>query len=92
MSGTRQQMTGGIQKYSVTIAGHRTSISLEPVFWEALSAIAAGRGVPLATLITEIDRDRTANRTSDQIYNLSSAIRVFVLAFYRSAGTGDKQP
>ncbi|MEO3432875.1 ribbon-helix-helix domain-containing protein [Inquilinus sp. CAU 1745] len=58
-------------KRSVTIAGHRTSISLEPEFWAALRAIAERRGQSLNQLVEAIDADRDRN--------LSSAIRVFVL-------------
>ena len=46
-----------VSKRSVTIAGHRTSISLEPPFWEALAEIAAGRGMSVAALVAEIDRE-----------------------------------
>jgi len=58
-------------KRSVRIAGHATSISLEPAFWQALCEIAAQRGIPVNTLLTEIDAARGGN--------LSSAIRLFVL-------------
>jgi predicted DNA-binding ribbon-helix-helix protein len=64
-----------IVKHSVSIAGHRTSISLEAAFWDALKDIAAGRGLAVAQLIREIDLTRQTN--------LSSAIRVFILARYR---------
>ena len=60
-----------LQKKSVTIAGHATSITLEPEFWCELKAIACARGLSLNGLIAEIDRDRPGN--------LSSALRVFVL-------------
>ena len=60
-----------VEKRSVLIAGHRTSVSLEPEFWEALKAIASKRGSSLNRLIAEIDAERSGN--------LSSAIRVFVL-------------
>ena len=64
-------------KRSVTISGHRTSVSLEADFWQALTEIAAELKRPLAKLIDEIDkRDGRSN-------NLSSALRVFVLAHYR---------
>ncbi|WP_404403137.1 ribbon-helix-helix domain-containing protein [Pelagibacterium halotolerans] len=66
-----------MQKRSLTIAGHRTSIALEPEFWDALDAIAAARGIPLTGLIEEIDESR-------KTANLSSAIRVTVLEWYRS--------
>ncbi len=64
-----------VVKRSVVIAGHRTSVSLEPAFWDALKAVAARRGVSLNRLIAEIDAARTGN--------LSSAIRVFVLNSFR---------
>lgn len=60
-----------LRKHSVVIAGHRTSISLEAAFWDALRAIAAADGRSVASLVAEIDRRRTGN--------LSGAIRVFVL-------------
>ena len=60
-----------MQKRSVTIAGHRTSISLEEEFWELLTAAAADEGLPLAQLVARIDEERTTN--------LSSAIRVWLL-------------
>ena len=59
-------------KRSVTIQGHRTSFTLEPVFWEALRAVAAEQGRPLSALVAEIDEARTTN--------LSSAIRVWLFA------------
>jgi predicted DNA-binding ribbon-helix-helix protein len=66
-------MTKGITKRSVMIAGHRTSVSLEAPFWEALREIAAARGQSVQALIGAIDEGRGGQ-------NLSSAIRVFVLA------------
>jgi predicted DNA-binding ribbon-helix-helix protein len=59
-------------KRSISIAGHRTSISLEPEFWDALSEIAKSRGISVATLVAEIDVGRSGR-------NLSSAIRVYLL-------------
>jgi predicted DNA-binding ribbon-helix-helix protein len=59
-------------KRSVTVAGHRTSVSLEEAFWVALQRIATARGRSVSELIADIDRGRSGN--------LSSAIRVFVLA------------
>jgi predicted DNA-binding ribbon-helix-helix protein len=58
-------------KRSLTIAGHRTSLSLEPEFWQALQREAAARGIAVAALVTEIDRTRGER-------NLSSAIRVWL--------------
>lgn len=60
----------GLAKRSVTIAGHATSISLEPVFWEALRAAADEERRPLSALVAEIDEARTTG--------LSSAIRVWL--------------
>ncbi|MBM3481173.1 MAG: ribbon-helix-helix domain-containing protein [Alphaproteobacteria bacterium] len=73
-------MTGlPIRKRSVTIAGHATSVSLEPEFWAELRAIAGARGVSLNALVGEVDAVRGAR-------NLSSALRVHVLeALRRSA-------
>ncbi|WP_158046569.1 ribbon-helix-helix domain-containing protein [Skermanella pratensis] len=65
-------MDSAIRKRSVTIAGHSTSVSLEAAFWDALKDIAADRGVSVNALIEAIDEGRSGN--------LSSAIRVFVLA------------
>ena len=67
-----------MRKHSVVIAGHRTSISLETAFWRALLDIAKIRGVSANQLITRIDRERQGN--------LSSAIRLCVLAAMSSAG------
>ena len=60
------------QKRSVLIAGHQTSISLEPMFWRALEAAAKERGCAVNALVAEIDAERLdASRTP----NLTSAIR-----------------
>ena len=59
-------------KRSLTIAGHRTSLSLERAFWRQLEALAAARGISLSALVAEIDAAR-----GDA--NLSSALRVFAL-------------
>lgn len=61
-------------KRSLSIAGHRTSISLEPAFWDELKAIAGTEGRSVAAIIADIDRDLTQGSGS-----LSSALRVFVL-------------
>ena len=59
-------------KRSILIAGHQTSISLEPMFWHALEAAAREHGCPLNTLVAEIDAVRL---DADQPPNLTSAIR-----------------
>lgn len=70
------QRKSRIVKRSIVIAGHKTSISLEEDFWQALKEIAARRNMRLSELVTSIDAERVHT-------NLSSAIRLFVLAFYR---------
>lgn len=65
-------MTGAaIRRHSVTLQGHRTSISLEDAFWDRLKAIARRRGLSMNALITEVDAARAGN--------LSSALRVLAL-------------
>jgi predicted DNA-binding ribbon-helix-helix protein len=63
-------------KRSVTIAGHETSISLEPIFWQALEAAAAARELPLNALIAAIDHARIQG---DDPPNLASAIRTWLM-------------
>lgn len=65
----------GPVKRSVMIAGHATSISLEPVFWEALKAAAVEEGLPLSALVARIDAARVEARDAP---NLGSAIRVWL--------------
>lgn len=67
-----------MKKRSVSIAGHQTSISIEDPFWQALRRIAAERRQSLAGVIAAIDGDRPAET------NLSSAIRLTVLAWYQA--------
>jgi predicted DNA-binding ribbon-helix-helix protein len=61
-------------KRSFSIAGHRTSIALEPEFWAVLESAAKRRDEPLATLVAQIDADRTPDRP------LASALRVRALS------------
>ena len=70
----------GLVKGSVSIAGHRTSLSLEPIFWAALRSAAVGRGKPLNAVVTEIDEARTTN--------LSSAVRVWLFEQAQAATAG----
>lgn len=64
-------------KRSVEIAGHKTSISLEPVFWDLLKEEAANRAVPLNALIARIDAERLEAATPP---GLAGAIRVWIAA------------
>ncbi len=63
-----------LEKRSVTLAGHRTSVALEPEFWAALAAIAEGRGQTLAGLVAAVDAARQPAQP------LASALRVFALS------------
>lgn len=73
-------MGAGIVKRSVSIAGHRTSVSLEEPFWEALREIAEREGISIQSLIGRIDSERGEQ-------NLSSAIRVHVLMSLRATAS-----
>ncbi|HYP62322.1 MAG TPA: ribbon-helix-helix domain-containing protein [Acidocella sp.] len=66
-------MLGVLEKRSFSLSGHRTSVALEPAFWTALEAIAAGEGIALSALITRLDAGRGENQP------LASALRVFAL-------------
>jgi len=65
----------GPVKRSVNIAGHSTSITLEPIFWKALVGAAEAEGLPLNALVARIDAERVAQ---DDLPNLASAIRVWL--------------
>ena len=67
-----------IRKHSATLHGHRTSFSLEDEFWLEVKAIAAQRGISLASLIAEIDDQRSPES------NLSSALRLHVLKWLKA--------
>ena len=64
------------RKRSVLIAGHQTSISLEPMFWKALEAAAKERGCPVNALVAEID---AARLEAERPPNLTSAVRQWLL-------------
>jgi len=66
-----------VVKRSIVVSGHKTSVSLEDAFWTGIKEIASGRNITLSDLVTAVDSER-------QQGNLSSAIRLFVLDFYRS--------
>ena len=69
-------MKSTIVKRSIVVAGHKTSVSLEDAFWTGLKEIRE-RHMTLSELVAEIDAQR-------QLGNLSSALRLFVLDFYRT--------
>jgi predicted DNA-binding ribbon-helix-helix protein len=70
---------------NIVVAGHRTSVRLEPVMWDALRDIAREKDMAVNALVTEIDRHRGAP-------SLTAAIRVYIVDFYRRSarirGTG----
>jgi predicted DNA-binding ribbon-helix-helix protein len=64
-----------LQKRSFSLAAHRTSVALEPEFWDVLDQIAAARGLALSALIAELDADRVPEQA------LASTLRIFALRF-----------
>lgn len=70
------------EKHSLTLAGHRTSVSLEPEFWACFRKIAEEKDIPINALAAAIDADRGVER------GLASAIRVFVLGHYMARAKG----
>ena len=62
-----------LEKRSLSLSGHRTSLALEPEFWAALGALATSDGLSLAALVTRIDATRTPEQP------LASALRVYAL-------------
>ena len=71
-------MSGRPIKRSLTLKGHRTSVSLEDEFWRAFRDIAEGKSLPINALAAEIDADRAPDT------GLASAIRIYILRFYRT--------
>ena|SRR5215211_3898910 len=78
-------MKSPVVKRSIVIAGHKTSVSLEDAFWRGLKEIAAARNMTLSDMVAAIDGGRDQG-------NLSSAIRLFVLEYYRSQGSAERSP
>ena len=77
-------MKSAVIKRSVIVNGHKTSVSLENEFWDALRQVAKQSNVSVARLLIEIERSRTT-------INLSSAIRIFLLNYFRTQNS-DRQP
>ena len=71
-------MKSPVVKRSIVVAGHKTSVSLEEAFWNGMKEISGLRDMTLSELVGEIDSNR-------QQGNLSSAIRLFVLDYFRIA-------
>jgi predicted DNA-binding ribbon-helix-helix protein len=77
-------MTTAVKKRSIIIGGHKTSISLEDNFWTSLKHIASARRTTVSDVVASLDATRENG-------NLSSAIRVFVLAHYRAMAVASPQ-
>lgn len=78
-------MRSPVVKRSVVIAGHKTSVSLEDAFWRGLKEIAVLQGQTLSDLVADIDQNR-------DLGNLSSAIRLYVLEYYRERANRRAEP
>ena len=79
-------MKSPVAKRSIAIRGHKTSVSLEEAFWNGMKEISGLRNMTLSELVGEIDHNR-------QDSNLSSAIRVFVLDYFKSrAAAAAREP
>lgn len=76
-----QQMTRPVKR-SFSIRGHRTSISLEAAFWDALREAAVREGISLAALVGRIDEGRGRA-------GLSSAVRIWILGYFREASAAE---
>jgi predicted DNA-binding ribbon-helix-helix protein len=70
--------------HNIVVGGHRTSVRLEPVMWDALHDIARRLRATTHDLVTDIDRERTAS-------SLTAAIRVYIVDFYRAAAMSAQQ-
>jgi predicted DNA-binding ribbon-helix-helix protein len=75
------KMKSPVVKRSIVVADHKTSVSLEEPFWSGMKEISGQRGTTLSEVVNEIDANR-------QHGNLSSAIRLFVLDYFKSRAAG----
>jgi predicted DNA-binding ribbon-helix-helix protein len=75
--------SNSVAKRTIILAGRKTSVSQEDAFWDAMKEIARSRAMTLSDLVAAIDGDRHHT-------NLSSAIRLFVLNYYRDRASNDK--
>jgi predicted DNA-binding ribbon-helix-helix protein len=78
-------MKSPVMKRSIVLAGHKTSVSLEEAFWNGMKDISGQRNVTLSELVGEVDTKR-------QQGNLSSAIRLFVLDYFKTRAAGEAAP
>jgi predicted DNA-binding ribbon-helix-helix protein len=78
-------MKSPVVKRSIVLGGQKTSVSLEEAFWIGMKEVAGQRSMTLSELVGEIDTNRHHG-------NLSSAIRLFVLDYFRSSRVGPSRP
>jgi predicted DNA-binding ribbon-helix-helix protein len=78
-------MKSPVVKRSIVVAGHKTSVSLEEAFWTSMKEISASRSMTLSDLVSEIDKGRKQG-------NLSSAIRLYVLEYFRARAGAAPSP
>jgi predicted DNA-binding ribbon-helix-helix protein len=78
-------MKSPVVKRSIVVAGHKTSVSLEEAFWNGMKEISSTRNMTLSDLVSEIDSGR-------QHGNLSSAIRLHVLDYFRRLAESARGP
>jgi predicted DNA-binding ribbon-helix-helix protein len=78
-------MKSAVVKRSIVVAGHKTSVSIEEAFWNGMKEISALRNMTLSKLVGEIDGNR-------QRGNLSSAIRLFVLDYFKNRALAAAAP
>ncbi len=83
MPRSQPPMDTRVRKRSVVIGGHKTSVSLEEAFWSAIREITIERGMSMSAMIEQID-------SAKQQSNLSSAIRLFVLEYYRARAPAER--
>jgi predicted DNA-binding ribbon-helix-helix protein len=79
-------MKSSIQRHTIIIDGHKTTVSLENALWRDLKEIAHAQEATLSELVAKIDQTRQTRQQS----NLSSAIRLYVLEHIRRHGQGDR--
>lgn len=82
----RKLVLSVLTKRSFSLSGHRTSVALEPLFWQTLTEIAAARGLKLSGLVAAVDAERAADAP------LASALRVLALREARGEGRSEFQP
>jgi predicted DNA-binding ribbon-helix-helix protein len=82
---THENAPSSLVIHNVVVGGHRTSVRLEPVMWDALHDIAYRLRLTTHDLVTDIDRERSAS-------SLTAAIRVYIVDFYRAAALPAGQP